>query len=258
MQAAAQRWVDSSISKTINCPEDISFEDFKDVYLEAWETGCKGCTTYRPNDVTGSVLAVSETADAVPGGQPEQGREDVPVRDGEVIYISEPLDRPAALEGHTYKLKWPESEHALYITINDIVTAGRRRPFEIFINSKNMEHFAWTVALTRMISAVFRRGGDVSFVVEELKAVFDPRGGAWMGGKYVPSILAAIGGVIERHLVAIGFIEGEGMGLKSDPRAEVVNLPGSRGRACPRCGQFEMRMVEGCMTCMACGYSKCQ
>jgi ribonucleoside-diphosphate reductase alpha chain len=258
MQAAAQRWVDSSISKTINCPEDISFEAFKDVYLEAWDTGCKGCTTYRPNDVTGSVLTVSEKADAVPGGQPEQGREEVAVRDGEVIYISEPLDRPAALEGHTYKLKWPESEHALYITINDIVTGGRRRPFEIFINSKNMEHFAWTVALTRMISAVFRRGGDVSFVVEELKAVFDPRGGAWMGGKYVPSILAAIGGVIERHLVAIGFIAGEGMGLKSDPQAEVVNLTGSRGRACPRCGQFEMRMVEGCMTCGACGHSKCQ
>jgi ribonucleoside-diphosphate reductase alpha chain len=258
MQAAAQKWVDSSISKTINCPEDISFDAFKDVYLQAWETGCKGCTTYRPNDVTGSVLTVSETADAVPGGQPEQGREDVAVRDGEVIYISEPLDRPAALEGHTYKLKWPESEHALYITINDIVTGGRRRPFEIFINSKNMEHFAWTVALTRMISAVFRRGGDVSFVVEELKAVFDPRGGAWMEGRYVPSILAAIGGVIERHLVATGFIAGEGMGLKSDPQAEVVNLPGTRGRACPRCGQYEMRMVEGCMTCLSCGHSKCQ
>jgi ribonucleoside-diphosphate reductase alpha chain len=257
MQAAAQKWVDSSISKTINCPEDILFEAFKDVYLEAWDTGCKGCTTYRPNDVTGSVLTVSEKADAVPGGQPEQGRAELAVRDGEVIYISEPLDRPAALEGHTYKLKWPESEHALYITINDIVTGGRRRPFEIFINSKNMEHFAWTVALTRMISAVFRRGGDVSFVVEELKAVFDPRGGAWMQGKYVPSILAAIGGVIERHLVAIGFIAGEGMGLKSDPQAEVVNLTGSRGRACPRCGQFEMRMVEGCMTCGACGHSKC-
>jgi ribonucleoside-diphosphate reductase alpha chain len=97
----------------------------------------------------------------------------------------------------------------------------------------------------------------VSFVVEELKAVFDPRGGAWMGGKYVPSILAAIGGVIERHLVAIGFIAGEGMGLKSDPQAEVVNLTGARGRACPRCGQFDMRMVEGCMTCGACGHSKC-
>ena len=122
-----------------------------------------------------------------------------------------------------------------------------------------MEHFAWTVALTRMISAVFRRGGDISFVVEELKAVFDPRGGAWMQGKYVPSILAAIGGVIERHLIAIGFIDGEGMGLKSDPQAQVmaVGAPNPRGPACPSCGEFGMRMVEGCMTCPSCGHSKC-
>ena len=247
MQAAAQKWVDSSISKTINCPEDISFEDFKDVYMQAWDTGCKGCTTYRPNDVTGSVLSVSETSESVP--QVDNG--------AEVIYMSEPLDRPESLEGHTYKLKWPDSEHALYITINDLVQSGHRRPFEVFINSKNMEHFAWTVALTRMISAVFRRGGDVSFVVEELKAVFDPRGGAWMQGKYIPSILAAIGGVIEQHMIRIGFIEGEGMGLKSDPKAQVVGLDGPRGQACSSCGSFEMRMIEGCMTCGSCGYSKC-
>ena len=243
MQAAAQRWVDSSISKTINCPEDISFEAFKDVYMEAWDTGCKGCTTYRPNDVTGSVLSVSEPASE-------------PIVEGEVVYMSEPLDRPAELEGATYKLKWPDSEHAIYITINDITVDGRRRPFEIFINSKNMEHFAWTVALTRMISAVFRRGGDVSFVVEELKAVFDPRGGAWMGGKYIPSILAAIGGVIEQHMVQIGFLAGEGLGLKTDPQAEVVNLA-PRGKACTSCGSYETRMVEGCLTCANCGYSKC-
>ena len=171
--------------------------------------------------------------------------------------MSEPLDRPEALEGNTYKLKWPGSEHAIYLTINDIIVGGKRRPFEVFINSKNMEHFAWTVALTRMISAVFRRGGDVSFVVEELKAVFDPRGGAWMQGKYIPSILAAIGGVIEQHLVSIGFIAGEGMGLKSDPKAEVVGLDGGRGQACSSCGSFEMRMIEGCMTCASCGFSKC-
>ena len=127
----------------------------------------------------------------------------------------------------------------------------------MFINSKNMEHFAWTVALTRMISAVFRRGGDVSFVVEELKAVFDPRGGAWVGGKYIPSILAAIGGVIEQHMVATGFLEGEGMGLKTDPRAAVVNLDAPRGKACPSCGQYDMHMQEGCMTCASCGHSKC-
>ena len=115
--------------------------------------------------------------------------------------MTRPLDRPEALPGQTYKLRWPESDHAIYITINDIVQDGRRRPFEIFINSKNMEHYAWTVGLTRMISAVFRRGGDVSFVVEELKAVFDPRGGDWMEGNYVPSLLAAIGDVIEQHMI---------------------------------------------------------
>ncbi|WP_371225327.1 adenosylcobalamin-dependent ribonucleoside-diphosphate reductase [Roseovarius sp. 2305UL8-3] len=253
MQAAAQKWIDSSISKTINCPADISFEAFKDVYMEAWDTGCKGCTTYRPNDVTGSVLSVSEAEDKVPG----EGAGAVPEEGGEVVYMSEPLDRPQELDGATYKLKWPDSNHAIYVTVNDIVLNGHRRPFEVFINSKNMEHFAWTVALTRMISAVFRRGGDVSFVVEELKAVFDPRGGAWMNGKYIPSILAAIGGVLEQHMIAIGFLEGEGLGLKSDPQAQVVNLDAPRGAACPACGQFDMRMIEGCMTCGSCGHSKC-
>ncbi|MBL3595720.1 adenosylcobalamin-dependent ribonucleoside-diphosphate reductase [Rhodovulum sulfidophilum] len=249
MQAAAQTWVDSSISKTINCPEDIAFDAFKDVYMQAYETGCKGCTTYRPNDVTGSVLSVSESSEKTP--ETETG--------ADVVYLSDPLDRPHELEGNTYKLKWPDSEHAIYITINDIVIAGRRRPFEVFINSKNMEHFAWTVALTRMISAVFRRGGDVSFVVEELKAVFDPRGGAWMQGKYIPSILAAIGGVIERHLVTIGFIEAEGKGLKIDPKYEEMAVGDApRGPSCPSCGAYEIRMVEGCKTCMSCGYSKCQ
>jgi len=248
MQAAAQAWIDSSISKTINCPEDISFEDFKEVYMAAWDQGCKGCTTYRPNDVTGSVLSISEKSEETP--EAETG--------ADVVYISDPLDRPDALDGNTYKLKWPESEHAIYITINDVVIAGQRRPFEVFINSKNMEHYAWTVALTRMISAVFRRGGDVSFVVEEMKAVFDPRGGAWMGGKYVPSILAAIGSVIEQHMVATGFLSGEGMGLKTDPQAEVVRIGEKpRAPACPNCGQFALRMVEGCMTCSDCGHSKC-
>ncbi len=247
MQAAAQKWVDSSISKTINCPADISFEAFKEVYSAAYESGCKGCTTYRPNAVTGSVLSVSESSEATP--ETDHG--------AEVIYMSEPLDRPQALEGQTYKLKWPDSEHAIYLTVNDVVVNGHRRPFEVFINSKNMEHFAWTVALTRMISAVFRRGGDVSFVVEELKAVFDPRGGAWIKGKYIPSILAAIGGVLETHMVAIGFLEGEGLGLKQDPQAVMPAGASGKGKACSSCGQYDLRMVEGCMTCASCGYSKC-
>ena len=329
MQAAAQKWVDSSISKTINCPENISFDAFKDVYMAAWDQGCKGCTTYRPNAVTGSVLSVSANSEAempdyasaaerlkwaqekagfstqsaaaealgvtrsrysnwVKGASPlsKEGAElaaaefhvtadwllhgntpqppvvstgeDLTMQpQGDVIYMAEPLDRPSSLEGNTYKVKWPDSEHALYITINDVVIGGHRRPFEVFINSKNMEHFAWTVALTRMISAVFRRGGDVSFVVEELKAVFDPRGGAWMGGKYIPSILAAIGGVIEQHMIATGFIAGEGMGLKADPKAEPVQVGAPRRKSCPSCGSYEMRMIEGCMTCASCGFSKC-
>ena len=253
MQSAAQKWIDSSISKTINCPEDISFDDFAEVYMAAWDQGCKGCTTYRPNAVTGSVLAVSSTKAK---SEPIAALV-VEMETADVVYLSEPLERPAALEGQTYKVKWPATEHALYITINDVIISGHRRPFEVFINSKNMEHFAWTVALTRMISAVFRRGGDISFVVEELKAVFDPRGGAWMGGKYIPSILAAIGAVIEQHLIATGFIAGEGLGLKIDPQVEAVAVGERPRKSCESCGSYDLRMVEGCMICGGCSNSKC-
>ena len=235
MQAAVQRHVDSSISKTINVPAALSFEDFKAVYAEAYGLGLKGCTTFRPNEITGSVLSVE------------------PAPRGEVVYMKQPLERSDALPGFTYKLKWPETDHAIYITMNDIVEAGHRRPFEIFINSKNMEHYAWTVALTRMISAVFRRGGDVSFVVEELKAVFDPRGGQWLGGRYVPSLLAAIGGVIEKHLTEIGFLKRE------DRPGEALRMAvgESRRSTCPRCGEQSLVFQEGCATCLSCGYSKC-
>ena len=249
MQAAAQKWVDSSISKTINCPEDISFDDFKEVYMQAYDTGCKGCTTYRPNEVTGSVLSVASEE------KPKSEKE----IDGEVIYMSEPLERPNTLDGNTYKLRWPDSEHAIYVTINDIIVNDQRRPFEVFINSKNMEHFAWTVGLTRMISAVFRRGGDVSFVVDELKAVFDPRGGAWVNGKYIPSILAAIGGVLEEHMVKIGFIinSDEMLSHQKDDLSKVEKLKRLKQKSCTSCGQFDLQMIEGCMTCRSCGYSKC-
>ena len=249
MQAAAQKWVDSSISKTINCPEDISFDDFKEVYIQAYDTGCKGCTTYRPNEVTGSVLSA---------GSEEKSASDQEAN-GDIIYMSEPLDRPSTLDGNTYKLKWPDSEHAIYVTINDIIVNDMRRPFEVFINSKNMEHFAWTVGLTRMISAVFRRGGDVSFVVDELKAVFDPRGGAWVGGKYIPSILAAIGGILEEHMMKIGFIKDTDTSLfhKSSEVTKLENLKISQQKSCTSCGQFDLQMIEGCMTCRSCGYSKC-
>ena len=248
MQSAAQKWIDSSISKTINCPVDIDFNTFKEVYMEAWRGGCKGCTTYRPNEVTGSVLSVAEDSNKVSELD----------KKADVVYIGEPLARPESLEGSTYKIKWPDTEHAIYITINDVVLNERRRPFEVFINSKNMEHFAWTVGLTRMISAVFRRGGDVSFVVEEMKAVFDPRGGAWIRGKYVPSILAAIGGVIEQHMISIGFLEAEGMGLKGDPQSVVTEISQMSSKiSCSSCGSFDVRKIEGCDTCASCGYSKC-
>lgn len=249
MQAAAQKWVDSSISKTINCPEDISFDDFKEVYMQAYDTGCKGCTTYRPNEVTGSVLSVASE---------EKSKSEKEI-DGEVIYMSEPLERPNTLDGNTYKLRWPDSEHAIYVTINDIIVNDQRRPFEVFINSKNMEHFAWTVGLTRMISAVFRRGGDVSFVVDELKAVFDPRGGAWVNGKYIPSILAAIGGVLEEHMVKIGFIinSDEMLSHQKGDLSKVEKLKRVKQKSCTSCGQFDLQMIEGCMTCRSCGYSKC-
>ena len=259
MQAAVQKYIDSSISKTINVPADLSFEAFKNVYLQAYELGCKGCTTYRPNEVTGAVLelkpaqpsAQSELPLAAPTPRPQDIYEA-----GGVVYMTRPLDRPEALPGQTYKLRWPESDHAIYITINDIVQDGRRRPFEVFINSKNMEHYAWTVGLTRMISAVFRRGGDVSFVVEELKAVFDPRGGVWMEGKYVPSLLAAIGEVIEQHMIIIGFMSRPDIGEVA--LRKVVNLPeGQRLPTCPKCSQSAIIRQEGCDLCTSCGYSKC-
>ena len=280
VQAAAQKYVDSSISKTVNCPADISFDAFKDVYLKAYESGCKGCTTWRPNDITGSILSLEEAKPAAPKVEvavsapsevfsPPRPR---PASDGGVVYMTQPLNRPEALPGTTYKVRWPESDHAIYITLNDIIEGGRRRPFEIFINSKNMEHYAWTVALTRMISAVFRRGGDVSFVVEELKAVFDPRGGQWVNKQYVPSLLAAIGGVIEEHMIAIGFLSkptpGYGPQQKVASIAERMPAGGESGRGdnsasapsfkfCPRCSSPSLTRIEGCDTCMNCGYSRC-
>jgi ribonucleoside-diphosphate reductase alpha chain len=257
VQAAAQKYIDSSISKTINVPVDISFAAFKDVYQHAYEMGCKGCTTYRPSETRGSVLeiapAVSEPAtDVLPPVISPRLREE-----GGVVYMTQPLDRPEVLIGQTYKIKWADLDHAFYITINDIEKDGRRRPFEIFINSKNMEHYAWTVALTRMISAVFRRGGDVSFVVDELKAVFDPRGGQWMNQHYVPSILAAIGEVIERHLIDTGFMALREAVTTDDIQAVALHADGAPARYCPRCGQPGLVKTEGCDTCVSCGYSRC-
>jgi ribonucleoside-diphosphate reductase alpha chain len=265
MQATVQAYIDSAVSKTVNVPEDIGFEAFKNVYLAAYEQGCKGITTYRPNDITGAVLRTEPTKDTSQSElplDPPPARHNDPFEAGGVVYMTQPLDRPGVLPGSTYKVRWPESDHAIYITINDVIQDSRRRPFEVFINSKNMEHYAWTVALTRMISAVFRRGGDVSFVVEELKAVFDPRGGYWIDGEYVPSLLAAIGDVIEKHLISIGFIanpdDTEEQAVELRKAAVMESGPGdARMRSCPRCSQPSLMRLEGCDTCTSCGFSKC-
>lgn len=226
MQASAQRFIDSSISKTVNCPADISFDAFNNVYREGYQLGCKGLTTYRPNAITGSVLSVAEM-------QPALNQQEAPL-----------MLRSRKLEGATYKLKWPQSAHAVYVTINDAETGQGARPFEIFVNSKNMDHYAWTLALTRMISAVFRRGGDVSFVAEELQAVFDPQGGAFMEGRYVPSLPAAIGRVVAEHLGITG-------------AGTVDTVSRQDAASCPKCGQKALIRKEGCDTCLECGHSKC-
>lgn len=291
MQAAVQRHVDSSISKTINCPADMTFEAFSDVYSVAYELGLKGCTTYRPSEVRGAVLSRSmEQSPQAPAVAAEVSVSTVEtesartsVKPGGVHYMAKPLEREAALQGYTYKLKWPGSDHALYVTINDIVRDGRRRPFEIFINTKNLEHYAWMVALTRMISAVFRRGGDVSFVAEELTAIFDPQGGRWIGGRYVPSLIAAIGEIIEEHMRRIGFLSDDGeqhslglaqlMNAVSDgsPPASIPapaspseegDIPtglrsGRTPAQCPRCGSAQYMRLEGCWECQRCGFSRC-
>jgi ribonucleoside-diphosphate reductase alpha chain len=237
MQAALQRHVDSAISKTVNVPEDIAFEAFQAVYLDAYRSGCKGCTTYRPNAITGSVLEVKPApASAAPAP-------------------FELMVRSEKLLGATYKLRWPDSEHAMYVTINDIEQDGARRPFEIFVNSKNLEHYAWVVALTRMISAVFRRGGEVAFVAEELKQVFDPRGGQWANGRYVGSLVAAIGDVIERHMIDTGFLQPseQVVGKFSAAPSAAVAL----GPLCPKCNQPGLVREAGCLSCVQCGWSKC-
>lgn len=199
--------------------------------------------------------------------------------DNKVIRMHEKLERPEMLIGSTYKVKTPVSDHAMYVTINDIVLNEgtpheQRRPFEIFINSKNLDHYQWIVALTRIMSAVFRKGGDVTFLVDELKAVFDPRGGYWQpGGKFMPSIIAELGHIVEKHLVEIGLLKGPELSVEQrkligEKRAE-FEARGSQKDAfataqfpegaqlCTKCSTAAAVMLDGCMTCLNCGYSKC-
>ena len=195
----------------------------------------------------------------------------------DVVQMHETLERPERLIGSTYKLRPPQhvSEHAMYITINDIILNEgteheSRRPFEVFINTKNLEQFQWVVALTVILSAVFRKGGDVTFLVDELRSVFDPRGGYWNKGKYTPSIIAEIGDVIERHLIHIGMLEAKELDphqkqLIEEKRAELESgKPPSDGDGfppeatlCAKCNNRASILMDGCMTCLNCGHSKC-
>lgn len=237
MQAAIQKWVDASISKTINCPQEMTFEEFEQVYLRAYELGLKGCTTYRPNDTRGVILIKKED---------DQPKQEEPTR---VL-----ADRPIVLEGKTYKVRWTDVPHAFYVTINDRVEPdGRRIPFEIFINSKSVAHHEWISALTRTISAVFRRGGDVTFLIDELQQVFSPAQGQWTRGRYVSSLVAQIGIIMEEHFEAIGLIKKE-----SEPKLITSDgEPKATGQICPRCGAPSLIHKEGCKECLSCGYSQC-
>ena len=224
-------------------------------------------------DESAAAKVRAKAADDPQGGAP-QAREARPQEtrpSADVIQMHEQLERPEQLAGSTYKIKTPLSDHALYVTINDIVlNPGTehelRRPFEIFINSKNMEHFQWIVALTRIISAVFRKGGDVAFLVEELHSVFDPGGGYLKrGGRHVPSLVAEIGTVIEEHLIKIGLMKRDGPDerqqrhideIRRELECEGDEFPAS-AMLCARCSTKAAVMLDGCMTCLNCGDSKC-
>ncbi len=219
-----------------------------------------------------SVVRETEAAEAAVTAAPV-------VQEDNVVHLHEKLERPDMLVGSTYKIKTPLSEHALYVTINDIILNPAtqhelRRPFEIFINSKNMDHFQWIVALTRIISAVFRKGGDVTFLVEELRSVFDPRGGYFKkGGKYMPSLVAEIGDAIECHLRMIGMIKDDNLdehqkkliqekraqyeaSTKTAEASETGDFPAG-SQLCNKCNVKAAIVMDGCLTCLNCGESKC-
>lgn len=223
--------------------------------------------------------AVNQPAAEAKEPKQEFTREEGGADRADVIRMHEKLERPEMLVGSTYKVKTPVSDHAMYVTINDIILNEgtpfeKRRPFEIFINSKNLDHYQWIVALTRIISAVFRKGGDVAFLVEELKAVFDPRGGYWQpGGKFMPSIIAELGHIVEKHLIMIGLMAPPQLDpgqqqLIEEKRAEFEESKKQRdafsendypagAQLCAKCHTAAVVLMDGCQTCLSCGDSKC-
>lgn len=258
MQAAVQKWVDSSISKTINCPKEISFEDFKAVYLRAYELGLKGCTTYRPNDTLGSVLEIVEDE---PKLEEADGWNEIV---GEAMAPSPSVPvRQQILDAQVYKLKWKNKN--FYVTISNQEINGVVAPFEIFINSQDMANFQWITALTRMMSSVFRRGGDISFVVEDLKSIMDPNGGEFVAGSYQHSFIAYLGKTIQLHLERLDDTSIRYAGtdqpieiIPIDPSGPYIEpaQPGAESM-CPECSEYTMVNRGGCPVCDNCGHSKC-
>lgn len=255
IQAALQPFVDSSISKTINVPTDYPYEDFKNIYLSAYDQGLKGCTTFRPSEHITGVLTTHPTPATATATAPTATLSTAAA----AINLT---PRPKELDGITYKLRTPLSSEALYLTINDVIEEdGRRRPYELFINTKNLQHFSWIVAMTRLISAVFRREPDPSFLVEELKSIYDPNGGYFANGRYVPSLVADIGLTIEQHLRKIGILPP----AVAPAHAPVTPVPENGGgeddnrqmMICPQCGGKGLIIAENCLKCMLCDYSKC-
>jgi ribonucleoside-diphosphate reductase alpha chain len=275
MQAALQPFVDASISKTVNCPKDMPFEDFEQLYMDAYEAGLKCCAAFREGAIANAILQAkpkpkedepiisAEAAADLTMPFPDRLRpsytwQEIPPKAEvmDLIYeasgvLHKPTPRKSRMPGYTHKIKW--GGHAVYITINDNADGS---PHEIFINSKNSEHYAWSVALTRLITAIWRRGGDTSFVTEELKAIADPRGGLWMEGRYIPSIQAAIGYVIEEHIGAAPIEIEERVNAKLSDALAAHQIP---AHFCPKCGSANVWFPKpNCLTCRDCNFSNCE
>lgn len=231
MQAAAQRWVDASISKTINVPKDFPYERFIQVYDLAYSLGCKGCTTYRPSDIRGSVLSKPGSETATMAGKL--------------------IDRPESLTGSTYKIRWPSMHSAIYLTINSDESGN---PFEVFLSSKDARYHDWMTALTVMITAAFRREGDVSFVYKELQQIQSLNDSAFLGGKNHPSLPAYIGWYLEKHLIgpSMPFTE-----TQTQTHTSTLKQALTIGEKCPQCHHMTLTKQEGCKKCIRCDYTSC-
>jgi len=232
IQAACQEFVDASVSKTINCRPDMEFEEFKTAYTMAYDLGCKGCTTYRPSEIRGSILSAPKSESK--------------------IHVSLE-ERPDILSGKTYKIKWPTLEGAFYVTVND----NNGKPFEMFISSKGAAYDEWTIALTRMISALMRLTGDITFIHEELQQISSAHNQAFVGGRRFPSIVAYIGYVLQQHMDQLKERGSSNPKVTAPPTSTTGAALQRTSDVCPRCTAATYIRSEGCGTCTSCGYSTC-